>query len=437
MVASTDPFADAEPYHYGSGSPDGGYFIPIGEDNKADTQDVKVQTPEANGYSNIKKIESFKIDSKELQYIEKGTFPLMRKIESYNSPYVADTHNTGGGNELTESNGETDIHQVFCELLISYDGDTVTKIMFNYYHTSTNANSTPEKTIESLGTADTSSTLYDKATSTAAFTRHSDEPYPKRLGFILTGGGGGSGGCSCFDPEKDGKSDNQYATPGGGGGGAEIICGVFDLTKPTWVSDTLKYIIYLGNGGKGGKHWEGGVSRNNPGWGKAGAEGHDSRIWIYKNDSYIEICTACGGFGGGAGVIAGGGSGGSGGSHKGTYAIGYNSAYNFTLCKQIPGGKGSSQVGENGVENEALTAYLYFGTNMPPTDKSAFCLSLNHAMIKTSHTNTGKSKDVDVAGGHSFGAAGTKARDPVNGAGGACTESGGRDGAGGYFGLYY
>ena len=41
-INGSNPYADAEPYFYGSGSPAAGYFLPIGEDNDAKTTDTKV-----------------------------------------------------------------------------------------------------------------------------------------------------------------------------------------------------------------------------------------------------------------------------------------------------------------------------------------------------------------------------------------------------------
>ena len=75
-----NPFKDAEPYFYGSGSPNAGYFMPIGEDLDPLTNEFKVQLPEEyNKYSTINYIDQYSTGSNKinLSYIEKGTFPII------------------------------------------------------------------------------------------------------------------------------------------------------------------------------------------------------------------------------------------------------------------------------------------------------------------------------------------------------------------------
>ena len=160
-----------------------------------------------------------------------------------------------------------------------------------------------------------------------------------------------------------------------------------------------------------------------------------------KNGEYEELLRACGGFGGARGNNGSGGAGGKGGAYSNKY-LPRTKLYNCTICKKISGGNGGSPSSstENGMINAALNFEIYFGKATPPSDNSNFCLKRSYNAISTTH-NGNVTKDVDVAGGHSFGdglnSGGTKGTNPVNGGGGACNQSGGRDGAGGYFGLYY
>ena len=47
--------------------------------------------------------------------------------------------------------------------------------------------------------------------------------FPDRIGFVLVGSGGGCGGATWYDAEKNGKSDDRIRIPGAGGGGGGII----------------------------------------------------------------------------------------------------------------------------------------------------------------------------------------------------------------------
>lgn len=433
-IGNQSCFANAEPYHYGSGSPPVGYFLPIGEDDLSNTEDFKIQCAETNGYSSVKELKTFQIKGNPITYIETGTFPLMKLIKAFENPYVSQKHNKEGTDEeVTAENGEADSHDVACTLVVTYDTDNqeeITSITFNYWHNN------PSKPTDSLE-------IYNKKDNKKAFVPHANEEYPKRLGFILTGGGGGAGGVSRIDPKSDGK-ENDFITPGGGGGGAETICGVFDLTRPTWLpkNESLIYWIKLGNGGKGGEHNIKDASYDSPKFGTNGEDGVDSYITVYRKDltptKYEELYRACGGFGGKCGGKTAAGEPGNGGSYSNKetpYPL-YTSNQGVTLCMQVKGGKGGYQVTESSLENESLSATLYFGKVKPDNDPN-FCYELKHDSIITTHNAKSISTDVNVAGGHSFGAGGTKGTNPCRGAGGACNGSGGRDGAGAYFGLYY
>lgn len=450
-INGSNPYADAEPYFYGSGSPAAGYFRPIGEDNDdKTTTDTKVQLAESNGYSITKYVAGLKINGNSLAYIEQGTFPIMRLLGSYESNYVASAHNESGTNATTvdKNNGEADEHKAFCKLVISYDttdkDKPIKNITLNYYHLSTK----DDPASNHLGQINehnltASTTIYDKASSATTFTKHNTEICPKRIGFILTGGGGGAGGISQLDPDKNKSGGDQYTTSGGGGGGAEIVYGVFDVTHPSdWSADaaTLTYTVYLGNGGAGGEHGNAGdTSHNNPQYGSNGSDGYDSIVWVSTDKiANEELFHACGGLGGNAGSLDKVGAGGNGGSYEG---IKYGNLINkktknCTLRGRIRGGNGGTLTNDT-MANEKFHHTIYFSNSIPPKDKSEYCLNIAYdALTGANNTSTDRS-GTNVPGGHSLGKGGTKDINPSRGAGGCCNNSGGRDGAGGYFGLYY
>lgn len=451
---SKDPFADAEPYHYGRGTPPEGYFLPIGDDEDPTTSDIKAQAAENNGYSTIKKLDGFKIKGKSIQYIEKGTFPLPQLLVGQAGSSC--THAGDYYNLLTPT------ESACCVLSVEYSStdNNITEIRFHRYTVGLGfsldniAASAKLMLTNHSGYCDSEILI---AKEHANFTAHGHpNEFPKRLGFILTGGGGGAGGWSRIDPKSDGKN-NDYSTPGGGGGGAETVCGVFDLTKPTDLKndEILAFVIYLGNGGQGGSFGVGDPDHNNPALGTDGKDGYDSVIWrtSYKLDGKAadgdqkfkdvkdlqEIYRVCGGFGGGKGTASSGGSAGKGGSYKGTYPVGEN-RHGCWLCQQIPGGAGGTQTGESTTTNEALEMTLYFSATPPPEtaqNENKFYIQRKHAAIQSTHNSSNLSRSANVAGGHSFGQGGTANQDPVNGGGGSCRTTLGGSGAGGYFGLYY
>ena len=445
-INGSNPYADAEPYFYGSGSPAAGYFRPIGEDNDDKTTDTKVQLAESNGYSTTKYVAGLKINGNSLAYIEQGTFPIMRLIKGFESNYVASNHNEDSSSTATvdKNNGEADIHRAFCKLIVNYDNATdknIKSIKFNYYHTSkTDEAKDLLDHIQSISAAD-GITVYDKDNQN--FTKHNTEVCPKRIGFVLAGGGGGSGGISQLDPDKNKSGGDQYTTSGGGGGGAEIVYGVFDVTHPSdWAPNatTLTYTVYLGNGGAGGKHGNAGdTSHNNPQYGSNGSDGYDSIVWVSADEIVNEeLFRACGGLGGNAGSLDKVGAGGNGGSYEG---IKYGNLINkktknCTLRGRIRGGNGGTLTNDT-MANEKFHHTIYFSNSIPPKDKSEYCLNIAYdALTGANNTSTDRS-GTNVPGGHSLGKGGTKDINPSRGAGGCCNNSGGRDGAGGYFGLYY
>ena len=77
---------------------------------------------------------------------------------------------------------------------------------------------------------------------------------------------------------------------------------------------------------------------------------------------------------------------------------------------------------------------------MPPiaeANENRFYISKKHVAISNTHNTSDLSMSSGVAGGHSFGSGASTSADPESGGGGCCKNSGGRDGRGGCFGLYY
>ncbi len=424
-------FSDAEPYHYGTGTPGAGYFMPIGEDNDdATLNDVKVQAPENNGYSILKSIDGYKIKGKPIQYIEKGTFPLPKLLKSHS------TINFDHG---------------FCKVYALYDSNEKLEKLCLYYATNSNTTTDPEVTDKLIPVNWSETyTLYDKTQDSAVINipLHGTEEVPKRLGFVLCGGGGGAGGSSRIDPKEDGKSEGNYSTPGGGGGGAEIVYGTLDISKPlvgplTGIDGVKRYsstfYIYIGVGGTGGTIGsESGVSFDSPNYGGNGGNGYDSRLWVVNENQAEELLLcACGGFGGTKGGKEASGSAGAGGKNGFTCdGLKQNKSYKrCTISGRIAGGNGAPY--GSSYTNQSFSYNIYFGTVTPPEDDD-FCLmdSFDANPGNTSHASNNAS--ITMPGGHSLGAGGTKDTIPDYG-GGGCSSSTANvsTGGAGFFGLYY
>jgi hypothetical protein len=454
-------FRFAEPYHYGDGDPDEDYYISIGDK-------FKIQGVESNLYSQIIKIKEFNIQANPIEYIKKGTFPLPRGICSLENLNAVSPYST----DATAAFWNT------CELHIYYDTSAniskITAVSFFDVNYANNISPLPSR-------SKTTSTLFDSTTTNKEdnlIKAHSDET-ATRLGFVLVGGGGGSGGISKYDPKKDAKTDGDYCVPGGGGGGGEIVCGVLNLTQPTvaefieakkYISE-LVYIFQVGPGGTYGSHGKTDVSYNSPGNGGNGQDGYSSSLWVEakitstENSSSVSytgrhlLLTVGGGKGGAAGSAQSIGAGGAGGtaaksrtSKKLTYKIENTSINAGQIRQEFTGGKGGgpNKAGD-ACEAPAYKQKLYFSIAEPPTDteetpaeekgENNFYISVNHEKVKGS-TKADASDPasrgwVHTPGGHSFGAGATKDNKATNGGGGACVESGNRNGCGGYLKLYY
>lgn len=180
-----NPFENAEPYFYGEGSPNTEYFK---LDGGPLSDAIKVQAAIENDYSEIKNINTFQIKGNKIQYIKKGTFPI-----------ISTSHKI---QEWTESTTIT--------VIVSYDDNNeIQNISYGTTAARNNINLQDEN-----------------------FVKHNLETLPSTLGFVLVGAGGGAGGITQFDPKKNWKDRDQWACPGSGGGGGETIWGVLNLKAP-------------------------------------------------------------------------------------------------------------------------------------------------------------------------------------------------------------
>lgn len=382
-TAKKSIFADAEPYHYGDGYPDAGFYLPnIGEDDNPNTTDVKIQNPIAersNGYSDIGTISDYKIKGESLSYIKKGTFPLPQIIG-----------NNGG--------------YTYFSIVVTYDNS---------------------KTLNNI-TLKRGNTLAEMSVFTSAnygaysHDRYEKEPL-KKIGFVLVGAGGGGGGASMLDANKDGSKSDRYTTPGGGGGGGEIVCGVLDITYPEWAVGaaanatevTLEYLMELGTAGKGGASGnKDGVSHNEPHFGLVGEDGAGSKLSLKINgSSAIELATAAGGGGGTPGQDQTGGSGGAGGhTSRSTLPVSLNATYESktktvgVICKTKTGGEGGKPADGNTMKSPAFEFNIFFSATEPLEDNSNYWIKLRHAEGEGGTTSS--SNYVSAyrygPGGHSF-----------------------------------
>lgn len=439
MVTYNKLFQDAEPYFYGTGTPEAGYFLP-------DTAEFRVQAAESNNYSEIVKYSGFAVKESKLTAIKKGTFPI-----------ISSSHLVATCKYATD-------------LKVKYD------------HTG--------KEIESIYIHNQDDIKGKTYTKNDFATNHKLTKLPTTLGFVLVGGGGGAGGITQYDTKKDGSTKNQCALAGGGGGGGEIVWGVIKLDPPKPTKNSKgEYILFEQNlgttepiiteldfsiagysGGAGGVNgnWDN-CSAKKPQYGGNGGNG--SATWMnvkvsYKinNGSYstesIDVVTAYGGKGGSYGVYDGVAAGGAGGTiaHHSTDSF---PASSLVVVKRKAGGNGGSVNKDTSISHSSYEEKIYPGTACPTV---ADCLiTINHAVNNGQGKGTaagGKDNrwkntaNVETPGGHSFGNGGTKYTRPTYGGGGACYRTydekwdekntgGGSEGeafgagAKGFFAIYY
>lgn len=437
-----DIFEDAEPYYYGEKAPISGYFLPIGDNDKnADDNDILIQAPESNQYSNIVSIPGFTVGQSEesLQYIQKGTFPMFG-----DDRLKWETSEDGKGDDTTVT------------VTVTYD-DTNSSIT----------------SITVSGNPDTDET------NTQPFTAN---PEIKRLGFILVGGGGGAGGYAEYDGCSSGGTES-HVCPGAGGGGGEIVCGVLNIEAPSILKvengyfvlgnrlaitegvqnvkiTSLEFIATIGNGGNVGS------SGRNDG-GSAGASGGNSSIsltinykyttaetitetteWVSLSYTKNKLIEAAGGKGGSKGTIdVSKIEGGAGGSSEHTPSRELFNTKNWCgVCYSVQGSAGASitldstnygNSGSEGVSAKSWKLYFSSQTAIDTYSKLSSGLDAVAATVKVQGNNEGIAECM-IPGGHSYGAgaASDNAGFGGGGAGGTLTNTQANGGKG-FFGVYY
>jgi len=248
---------------------------------------------------------------------------------------------------------------------------------------------------------------------------------PTRIGIVLVGAGGGSGGCTWYDAEKNGKTSDQYLCPGAGGGGGGIIWGVIDISE---TSSTHPFTVTLGLGGNHG--WDASttnLSHNNPKIGDWGQDGLPTTL------SYDNVTLAVAG-GGGAGSsghwssIAGGGGGGS-VETKSQYAG------NKLLWWGIAGAKGNDGCScDPNIENYSAEKNFGIYFLKDETTDGQFTYKIHHDQIKAVSAADITAR---IPGGHSWGRGGFQDNAPTLGGGGGWGTDSSEDGAEGCFMLFY
>lgn len=376
--ATTAPNAwgDAEPYYFGNQMPPKDIFKPLPESGN------KYQEGQINGFSENVALEGYRHNGNPLSYIKYGTFP---KAGS------AQLRGLWGGQ--WSNGGQTIYH-------ITVSGEN---IIITNFSTST-------------------------VVATLPPSHFGLSKRPKRLGILLVGAGGGSGGFTWYDPDKNGKSSDQYIVSGSGGGGGALLWGVINIDALVDVDSY--YHIGVGNAGApGGNAGQSGLNHNNPKYGSDGSAGSDTELWWdwRKGDPCnVHLASAKGGNGGSRGNFQSYATGGAGGSGW------YQSHSVFTYLGSKSGGQGCSCHTDPVPSIAAWSATITFAQEAPASYTTTISHESVPAVLQGGLNDAAQAHK--VPGGHSYHPGTTSA----DGAGGSdhtkeCDRSVyGRGGAGGH-----
>ena len=375
--AATAPSAwgDAEPYYFGNQMPPKDIFKPLPDNSN------KFQEGQINGFSENVTLEGYRHNGNPLSYIRYGTFPKA---------------GPGQLRGLWGGSWNCDSKQTVYFITVSGENIVITDFTNN-------------KTVSTLKPADFGLTKR-----------------PKRLGILLVGGGGGSGGFTWYDPDKNGKSSDQYIVSGSGGGGGALLWGVINIDALADV-DSYYYVGVANAGNYGSNANKSDLKHTNPKYGNNGTDGSCTDLWWDWKTGNVQLAEARGGKGGGKGNFQSYATGGAGGD---AWYQSYGTVFTYLGSKK--GGQGCSCYTDPTPAIDAWSATIKFAQ----TDTATYTTTISHDAV--SAVLQGGLNDAaqahKVPGGHSYHAGNTSA----DGAGGSdhtqeCVQSVyGRGGAGGH-----
>ena len=255
----------------------------------------------------------------------------------------------------------------------------------------------------------------------------SNKAFPKRLGILLVGSGGGAGGGAWYDNIKDGTHNDISYYSGGSGGGGGIIWGVIDLEQLCKDKEKATFSIRVGDGGEGGLNANtDGLTHKKPKKGENGKNGGNTELKLY---GATVIASASGGKGGEAGHWTDLARGGIGGGSS------YNAEY-FIYCGKIDGAPGISTKKDmdNAYTQERLNKIQFLRDT---TKDESFTYKTENIPARGSYYVT-VDTSARIPGGPSFGAGAYDNVKATKG-GGGCSNgaNGSNDGAKGYWMIFY
>ena len=428
----TDFLTVGEPYHYGPGSPLKNWYLPIGEDSDELTfNDLKIQAPEDNGYSEIGYVEGYQIEGKNIPYIKKGTFPLAGEnhiIYRHEELSGKDSSSTGKYNQKDSWTHHTAV------IFFTEDSNNYPDRVAEYcsiWEPPTTSPATHYTTPSNRTYFDSNDGYKDGFISKHSFNNQNI----KRLGFMLVGAGGGGGGSSWYYERNKAKKKTSntvsFPYPGSGGGGGGILIGAllidpikikkaFDLAASTHL-DWIDFIFSVGIRGYRGDNY---TTTNSMSYGSNGVAGDDTALvgieLCYRESAEAGVSSRkykCKVF---TDIKALGGAGGAAGNHSQPVRGGLGGGYQFPksnninkncvyIAKGVKGGNGSDCDKESDQNNApAFKCDLYLSnTDASNTDH---CFKIDHptrASVTDISENTDPSKfdlnNTTVAGGSSYG----------------------------------
>lgn len=358
QVNGEDAFKDAEPYYFGNKMPPTGLFRPLPTDDNPSTSENEqewYQEGQLNGFSVNAPLDGYRHNGAKLSYVKKGTFP---KAGVRQQRYLYGNAGDNGSGQEGKDYGWTKTY----EAKIYLEGDNHDKLIIHD------------------GTHRDISYLFDNLNI-----------MPTRIGILLVGAGGGSGGLTWYDPDKNGKKSDQYVVSGSGGGGGGLLWGVLNLENTD--ADNYFKVVVGASGAAGINAERKNLKKKKPKYGANGSAGGDTKLYWHQKGSKKDILIA----------VAGGGMGGSQGNFQ-TYAVGGDGGAcscslhdYFVYCDSKQGGKGCSCH----TDPEPYISAWGVSIKFAQTEDPNYITTINHSQVSAVFSG-----DVSVAhkvpGGHSY-----------------------------------